>query len=221
LEQFVADIFHEVDEEVRRERLKKLWDRYSIYIIGVAVLIVAGIGAWRGYEYWQAKKAAAAGAAFESALTLSEAGKYAEAEAAFGKIAAEAPAGYRTLARLRAAAELARVKPADAIKAYDALAADTSLGATLQDLAAVRAGMLMVDNASLADMRSRLDPATEPGRTFRHDARELLALSAWRNHDLTAARRYIDMITTDADTPAGTRARVDVLSALIAAGGKS
>ena len=57
----MADIFHEVDEEVRRDRLKKLWDRYSILIIAVAVLFVAGIGAWRGYEYWQVKRAAAAG----------------------------------------------------------------------------------------------------------------------------------------------------------------
>jgi hypothetical protein len=220
LEQFVADIFHEVDEEVRRERLQKLWDRYSIYVIALAVLIVAGIGAWRGYEWWQAKKAAAAGAAFESALSLSEAGKHTEAEAAFAKIAAEAPAGYRILARLRAAAELAQVKPTDAVKAYDELAADHSLGATLQDLAAVRAGMLMVDSAPLSDMRRRLDPVSEPGRTFRHSARELLALSAWRNHDFTAARRYIDMIATDGETPPGTRARADVLSALIAAGGK-
>jgi hypothetical protein len=222
LEQFVADIFHEVDEEVRRERLQQLWDRYSIYIIGLAVLIVAAIGGWRGYEYWEVKKAAAAGAAFESALSLSEAGKHAEAEAAFAKVAAEAPAGYRTLARLRAAAELAQTKRADAVKAYDELAADTSLGATLQDLAAVRAGMLMVDSAPLSDMRRRLDPVSEPGRTFRHSARELLALSAWRNHDFTAARRYIDMIATDAETPPGTRARADVLSALIAAdAGKS
>jgi hypothetical protein len=217
LEQFVADIFHEVDEEVRRERLQQLWDRYSIYVIALAVLIVAAIGAWRGYEYWEAKKAAAAGAAFESALSLSEAGKHAEAEAAFAKVAAEAPAGYRMLARLRAAAELAQTKRADAVKAYDELAADTSLGATLQDLAAVRAGMLMVDSAPLSDMRRRLDPVSEPGRTFRHSARELLALSAWRNHDFTAARRYIDMIATDAETPPGTRARADLLSALIAA----
>jgi hypothetical protein len=221
LEQFVADIFHEVDEEVRRERLQKLWDRYSIYIIALAVLIVAGIGGWRGYEYWQAKQAAAAGAAYESALSLSEAGKHAEAETAFAKIAAEAPAGYRTLARLRAAAELAQTKRPDAVKAYDEIAADTSLGATLQDLAAVRAGMLMVDSAPLSDMRRRLDPVAEPGHTFRHSARELLALSAWRNHDFTAARRYIDMIATDGETPPGTRARADVLSALIAAGGKS
>ena len=107
LELFVSDIFHEVDEEVRREQLKKLWDRYSIYLIALAVLIVAGIGAWRGYEYWVAKKAAAAGAAFEAAVTLSEQGKHAEAEAAFAKVAAEAPQGYRVLARFRAAAELA------------------------------------------------------------------------------------------------------------------
>jgi hypothetical protein len=221
LEQFVADIFHEVDEEVRRERLQNLWDRYGIYAIALAVLIVVGIGGWRSYEWWQARKAAAAGAAFESALSLSGEGKHAEAEAAFAKVAAAAPAGYRILARLRAAAELAQVTPADAVKAYDELAADSSLGATLQDLAAVRAGMLTVDNAPLSDMRRRLDPVSEPGRTFRHSARELLALSAWRNHDFTAARRYIDMIATDAESPPGTRARAEVLSALIAAEGKS
>ncbi len=217
----MADIFHEVDEEVRRERLQKLWERYSIYVIALAVLIVAAIGAWQAYQWWEAKKAAAAGAAFESALSLSGAGKHAEAEAAFAKIAAESPAGYRVLARLRAAAELAQTKPADAVKAYDELAADTSLGSILQDLASVRAGMLMVDSASLADMRRRLDSVTEPGHAFRHSAREMLALSAWRNHDFTAARGYIDMIARDGETPPGIRARAEVLSALIAGDGKS
>ena len=215
----MADIFHEVDEEVRRERLQKLWERYSVYVIGLAVLIVVAMGAWRGYVWWEGKKAAAAGAAFESALSLSEEGKHAEADAAFAKIAAEAPAGYRLLARFRAAAELAQTKPADAVKAYGDLAADASLGSTLQDLAAVRAGMLMVDTASLADMKRRLDPVAEPGHAFRHTARELLALSAWRNHDFAAARHYLDMITGDGETPPATRARADVLSALIAADG--
>jgi hypothetical protein len=218
----LADIFNEVDEEVRRERLQKLWERYGIYVIALAILIVAGMAAWRGYVWWDGKKAAAAGAAFESALTLSEEGKHAEADAAFAKIAAEAPAGYRLLARFRAAAEAAETKPQDAVKAFDALAADSSIGPTLQDLAAVRAGMLLVDSASLAQMKRRLDPVAEPGHAFRHTARELLALSAWRNHDFTAARHYLDQIAGDSETPPGTRARADVLSALIAAdGGKS
>ncbi len=217
----MADIFHEVDEEVRREQLKKLWDRYSIVLIAVAVLIVAGIGAWRGYEWYLAKKATEAGAQFEAAITLAEQGKQAEAEAAFAKVAADAPYGYRTLARLRAAAAAAQVKPADAVKAYDAIAADGSLGAIWQDLAAVRAGMLLVDTAPLADMQKRLDPLSEPGRIYRHSARELLALSAWKNNDATAAKRYLDMIAADGETPPGTRQRIDVLSALIAANGKS
>lgn len=217
----MSDIFHEVDEEVRRDQLKKLWERYSIYIVALAVLIVAGIGGWRGYEYYVGKKAAAAGAAFESAVTLSEQGKYAEADAAFAKVAAEAPAGYNALSRLRAAAALAQVKPADAVKAYDAIAADRSIGQTMQDLAALRAGLLLVDSATLADLRSRLDPLAEPSRTFRHTAREVLALSAWRNHDAATAKRYIDMIAGDAETPPGARARIDVLSALIASDAKS
>jgi hypothetical protein len=220
----VSDIFNEVDEEVRRERLRKLWDRYYPYILTVAVLLVVGIGGWRGYEYWMAQKAAAAGADFEAAVTLSEQGKHAEADKAFAKVVTEAPAGYALLGRFRAAAEMAAAnpgKPADAVKAYDALAADNSLGAVWQDLAALRAGMLLVDNAPLADMQKRLDPISEAGRVYRHSARELLALSAWRAQDLAATKRYIDMIAGDGETPPGTRQRVDVLSALLAASGNS
>jgi hypothetical protein len=122
---------------------------------------------------------------------------------------------------MRAAGALAQVKPGDAVKAFDELSADTSLGTTWQDLAAVRSGMLLVDTASLTEMRRRLDPVAEPTRSFRHTARELLALSAWRNHDFVAARRYLDMIATDAETPPGTRARAEVLSSLIIGDGKS
>ncbi|MDP2410722.1 MAG: tetratricopeptide repeat protein [Pseudolabrys sp.] len=218
----MSDIFHEVDEEVRRERLKSLWERYSLLIIAFAVLFVGSIAAWRGYEYWVSQRAAAAGAQFEAAAVLSEAGKHAEAEAAFAKVASDAPQGYRALARLRIAAAQAAATPADAVKTYDDIAGDGRLGVLWQDLAAVRAGFLLVDTAPLADMTSRLTPLTEPGRPYRHSARELLALSAWRHQDAAAARKYVDMISADNETPPGTRARIDVLSALIAAGaGKS
>jgi hypothetical protein len=81
--------------------------------------------------------------------------------------------------------------------------------------------MLLVDTASLADMQKLLAPMAEPGRVYRHSARELLALSAWKNKDLAAAKRYLDMMAADGETPPGTRARADVLSALIAGNGKS
>jgi hypothetical protein len=216
----VADIFQEVDEEVRREQLKKLWQRYGNYIIAVCILVIVAVGAWRGYEWWETKKAAEAGAAFEQAVTLAESGKHQEAEAAFAKLAADGTAGYRVLARLREAAELARTDRKAAVKAYDGIAADRGVGQVIQDLATLRAGFLAIDSSSYGDMRARLEPLTGPERTFRHSARELLALSAWKEGDMGAARQWADMIITDPQTPPGTRSRAEVLSELIAASGK-
>ena len=217
----MSELFDEVDEEVRREQLKKLWDRYSIYIIALMVLIVAAVGAWRGYQYLEAKKAAEAGAAFDKAVELSEQNKHAEAEAAFTELAAKAPGGYRTLARLRAAAEAAARDPKAAAKMYDDIAADRSVGAEQQELARIRAAGLMLDSASYAEMQQRLEASAAAGSTFRHSAREMLALSAWRNGDMTAARKWLDAIAEDGETPPGLRSRAEALQALRPAVAKS
>jgi hypothetical protein len=216
----VSDIFNEVDEEVRREQLKKLWDRYGHYVAALAVLIVLGIAGWRSYDWYLTKKAVESGAAFEAAVALVDQGKAEEAQAAFDKIEKDGTQGYRTLARLREAAALAQRDRDAAVKMYDQLAADTSLGAVLRDLAAVRAGLLLVDSAPMADLQRRLEPLSAQDRPFRHTAREALALSAWRSADLTAAQRWFDMITNDAETPAATRSRIEVLMALMASHGK-
>lgn len=210
----MSDIFNEVDEEVRRERLKQMWDRYSGLIIGVALLVVVGVGGWRAWEYWEQRKAAESGAAFEAAATLSTEGKAEAAVVAFDRLAAEGSSGYRILARFREAAELAEKDRPAAIKAYDALAADTRLSRTLQDLAAVRAALLAVDGAGYDEIQRRLEPLAAADRAFRHTAREILALSAWRAGDAAATRRWVEMVTSDAETPANTRARVEVLTAV-------
>ena len=211
----MSELFDEVDEEVRRDQLKKLWDQYSIYIVALALLIIAGVGGWRGYQYLEAKRAAEAGAAFDKATELSEANKHAEAEAAFADLAAKAPWGYRMLARLRTAAEIAnRDKPA-AAKMFDDIAADGSVGAPERDLARIRAAQLLLETTSYPNMLQRLEPATAAGATFRHTARELLALSAWRANDTAAARQWLDLIANDGESPASLRSRAEALQALL------
>ena len=184
------------------------------------VLVVVGVGAWRGYEWWQAKRAGESGAAFEQAVSLAEAGKTPDAEAAFAKLATDGTAGYRVLARLREAAAVATTDRPAAVKGYDEIAADRSAGRVIADLAALRAGFLLVDRAPYSEMRTRLEPLTGADRAFRHSARELLALAAWKAGDVAAARQWTDMIVTDPQTPASARSRAEILSALIAASGK-
>ena len=216
----MTDIFQEVDEEVRREQLKKLWERYGTYFIAACIVTVIGVGAWRGYEWWQAKQAAQSGAAFEQAVKLAESGKHQEAAAAFTKLSADATPGYRVLARLREAAELATTDRKTAVAAYDAIAADNRAGQVVRDLAAVRAGYLLVDTAPYSEILQRLEPATAADRAFRHSAREILALSAWKTGDMSAARRWTEMIMGDPQTPPGPRSRAETLSELIAASAK-
>jgi hypothetical protein len=211
----VSELFDEVDEEVRRYQLKKLWDQYSIYIIAAALLVVAAVGGWRGYQYLEAKKASEASVAFDAAIDLSEQNKHAEAQAAFDKVAATAPTGYRALAQLRAAAEAATRDPQAGAKMYDAIAADRSIGAEQQDLAKIRAAGLLLDTESYPNMLRRIEAATKPDATFRHTARELLALSAWRANDTTAARQWLDMIASDGETPSAMRSRAEALQALL------
>ncbi|HEX7792133.1 MAG TPA: tetratricopeptide repeat protein [Afipia sp.] len=217
----MSDVFNEIDEDLRREQLKKLWEKYSVFIVAGAILIIAAVGGWRGYQYFQAKQAAEAGSAFEAAVALSEQGKRAEAEAAFTKIASDGAKGYRVLARLRAAAEAATRDPQAAAKLYDGIAADSSVSASEQDLARVRSAGLLMETEPYEAIRQRLEPATGEGRTYRHTARELLALSAWRANDAVAARRWLDMIGNDASTPASMRGRAEALQALLPPAAKS
>jgi hypothetical protein len=211
----VSELFDEVDEEVRRDQLKKLWDRYSLYIIALMILIIAGVGGWRGYQYVEAQKAAEAGAAFDKAVELAEANKHAEAEAAFADLVAKAPSGYRVLARLRLAAEVASRDAPAAAKMYDEIAADRSVGVAEQDLARIRAAQLQLETASYANMKERLEAAAAPGATFRHTARELLALSAWRANDAAATRQWLEVIANDGETPPSLRSRAEALQALL------
>jgi hypothetical protein len=211
----VSELFDEVDEDVRRDQLKKLWDQYSIYIIAGALLIIAAVGGWRGYQYLENQKAIEAGAAFDKAVELSEQNKHAEAEAAFNTLAAKAPSGYRMLARLRAAAEVASRDPQAAVKLYDETAADRSVGASEQELARIRAAGLLLETSTYPAMLQRLEGSAAPGATFRHSARELLALSAWRANDPTAVRRWLDLIANDGETPPGLRSRAEALQALL------
>src|SRR5262249_61931246 len=127
--------------------------------------------------------------AFEAASPLAETGKHNEAEAAYAKIAADGTAGYRHLARMREAAELAQTDPKAAIAVYDQIAANGAVGSVLQDLAALRAGALLIDAGSFVEARHRLEPLAANDRTFRHTAREFLVLAAWRAGDATAAQQ--------------------------------
>ena len=119
----MADIFEEVDEELKEENFKKLWDRFGRYIVAAVVLIVAGTAAHVGWRSYTLDRQEAFSERFEAAINFESQNKNADAAAVLTVLAEEASDGYAMLARFReAAARRAEGDTAAAIDIYDALA---------------------------------------------------------------------------------------------------
>ncbi|WP_181705507.1 tetratricopeptide repeat protein [Chthonobacter rhizosphaerae] len=211
----MADIFDEVGEDLRREQMKKIWQRYGVVIIAIAVLIVVGVAGWRIWEHYAATRAAEAGSAYMTALKDAEADPAAAAERLLA-FASDAPDGYRVLARFRAASEKAKAgEVPGAIEAFQALADAAAVPTDLRDLARIRAAMLALDVEDLAAVKARLEPLAAPTNSWRNAAGELIALAAIKAGDWAEARTRVEAVLADPALSQDIRSRAEILRAII------
>ena len=209
-------LFREVDEAVRQDALKATWDKYGWLFMGGAVAIVGGVAGYKGWNYWREQQAAEAGAKFLNALNLETEGKASEAQSALQSLAGGGPAGYRILANLQLAAALAKNgDKAKAISAYDTVAGDGAVDPLLQGFARIQAATLKVDDAGFDEIKSRLEPVLGESSPWRHSARELAGLSAYREGKKSEAQEYFTQIISTPDAPQGLKQRAEMMLALI------
>jgi hypothetical protein len=211
-------LLREVEEELRRERMEKLWQRYNGLIIAGAALIILAVA---GYKYLETRRMAAAqaaGAEFAAAENLSDDKKKTEAEAAFKKIADDGPAGYAALAKLQlAGAQVKDNKTADAIATYESLAKDPGADNLLKSFAQLQAASLRLPDADFAEMQNRLTPLAGDDAPFSKSARELLGIAAYKAKKFDEARKYLEPLLLDPGAPQALQERVKVVMGDIAA----
>jgi hypothetical protein len=206
----------EVDEELRREQLLKLWEQYGSYVVAAVVLVIASIGGYKYYEYRRAVAAEAAGMRMAVVSRDAVQNKTAETRKALDEIAATGPASYAVLARLRlAAADRSAGKTTEAAAAYEAIAATSGIDPLLRDYARLQAAMLRLDGASWTDMQNRLNDLAADGNAWRFSARELLGLAARKAGMTEEARKYFQGLLGDRDTPPALGERVRVMMAML------
>jgi hypothetical protein len=211
------EFIREVEEEYRRDRIAEIWKRYNGLIVGLAVLIVVAVGGWRYWQHLERTRSEAAGARYQDALRLDQEGKGEEAAQVLRTLANDQAGGYRLLARFRLAGETAQQSVEEGAKAFEALAADGSVPPVLQDLARLRAAMLRLDTETAA-AQAALERLATPANAWRHTAREMLGLAALKRGDYDTAGRRFDEIAADRETPQSLRSRLEIYTAIVAAG---
>lgn len=215
----MSDIFREVEEELRQERLKKLWQKFGPAVIGVAVLIVVATGGYRLWEWYSFRQAAQASDRFFAAVELARDEAHADAATAFGEVA-EGGYGLAEFAELRAASALASAGDVPtAIAAYDAVAADGSVDRLIRDVARIRAGYLELDLTDVASVRARVDGLTAPDHPFRFMANEVLGVAHFKAGEKVEALRLFSAISQDPAAPSEIRDRAGAFEDLLVAEG--
>jgi hypothetical protein len=215
----VVDIFDEVDEELRAERAHRLLKRYAGVIIACALLIVGVAAGWQAWRWYQTRQDQAAAAEYLTAMNLAEdpagvsdAARNGAAIAVLDKLESSAPKGYRTLARLRAAAAKAALGDVPgALALWDQVAADTSADPLLRDLASLMWAEHQIDSGDPSLLQARLTELAKPGNAWRALAEEQLALLNMRLGKSDEAKAILRRLAQDTTAPNGVRGRANTL----------
>jgi hypothetical protein len=210
----VSDFIREIDEDLRRENLEKLWRKYGIYALGLAVVIVLAIAAYTGWRHYSENYRVERAREYESALQLVAAGD-AKAADALAALATDDD-GYAALAKLQAAALKAKAGDVvGAVAAYEQLAADSAVDEELRQLAVILLALHTADTAAPEELTKRLQPLTESGNPWRYSALEITAVLAQRSGDKAKAQEILTGIADDLNAPQGLRQRAtEMLAAL-------
>lgn len=209
----MVDIFDEVEEELRAERARRLFKKYGGVMIAAAALIVLAVGAWQIWGWWQGKQDQATATRFITATTIadsagSDKAKQQEALNQFIALAANAPEGYKTLARLRAAAlEAQRGNLGNALKLWNEVAADGSAEPLLRDLASLLWAQHQIGSGNPGLVEARLKALDTPNNAWHTLAQEQLAVLDLRQGKKAAARTELRKLTQDVTAPKGVRGR--------------
>ena len=213
------NIFREVDEELRSDRMRALWRRFAPYVIGAAVGVVAIVAVNEGWAWYHSNNAAQSSDELYAAFSLIDGGDLEAAQAQLDTLIADGSGSYPTLAEFRKAGVLAKDgKIEEAVAAYDNLA-NTQSNPRLRELALVLGGMLMVDAGTLADVDSRVGSVAAEGSPLRNAAYEALGLAQYKAGDFTAAQSSFETVINDPMTQTSTRNRMGYYLAQLAAQG--
>lgn len=210
----MSDIFREVDEDLRRDRMESAFKRYGGVMLAAALAVVAATGGTVAWRNWQQSQKEQETTALAAALSQAVQGpdKGVEALAAF---AAKADPGMAALAQLNAAALLAREgKTTEAVAVYDKLSGNAGAAAVYRELAALLSVMHQLESGDPAQLQARLQPLTADANPWRFSAREMTAVLAARAGDKDRARTLFQQLADDSQAPAGVRSRAADLATL-------
>jgi hypothetical protein len=215
----LSDIFREVEEEVRRDRLEKIWKEYGDYIVAAIAIAILAVAAYRLWNVYQAREAARASVRYISAQRLLESGQAQPAAREFAHLSQTAPKGYAKLSQMQEADALAASGNAAAALANYRKLIDSG-DEMLSSIARIRAAWILVEGAPKSEVESMLGGLAANTSPWHPVAGEILAYADYHAGDAKRALAEFQALAKDSKSPAGVRGRSNAMATFLAAGGE-
>ena len=200
----MADIFDEINEDLKRDQMHLLWARYGKVVIVAVTAIVLLVALRQGYTGWQSSQAEASASSYQKALQSDDV--VAALEVQRGHLSD----GYAMLAQFKIAAEQAAIDNFAAAEAsYLELASDASLDPLYQQAARLLSVMVAPQDANVSALEARLADLETSDGPWQAMALETGAGLALRNSDKDTAVAKYQRLMKMADVPAGMRQRAE------------
>lgn len=209
------DIFKEVDEELREERLTKIWKRIGPYVIGIlsgAIIITSAVIGYREYDETQRQNW---GVQFAEAMNLSEEGNWQESIDLFETLTEKTNLGYKTLSLFQAASLYAKNGNKEkALEIYQSLE-NKALDENFQDLATLMLIYLQFDNADPEILEKRIEKLASKGNPWYYNAVELKGFLFAKQKNKEKQIEIFNILSKDNKAPEGVRTRANDMLAIL------
>jgi hypothetical protein len=200
--------YREVDEELRRDQMRTLWERYGkLAILGV-VLVLAAIAGVIWWQNQQEVKAGKQGQELLGAFDDVSAGKKTAASARLDALAKSESPGYKAAALLTKADLAVEANNIDgAAGLFQQVANDQSLDQSYRDLALVRLTHVQFDKLAPQAVIDRLKGLAVAGSPWFGSAGEMVAISYLKLNKPKEAAQIFAALAKDKKVPESVRSR--------------
>jgi hypothetical protein len=204
----------EVDEDVKNDDFKILWNKYGTYIVAFVVIAVTVAVCFDRIRMWQAEQNQIRTENYMVAAQLKN--NPDETIAALQKINTESKGILSDFAKLQIAnVLLAQGKTEEALTTLQLLTDDKNADPAVKNIALIKLASYKVDTISRSELENLLQPVLNDNSSWSPIAKDLLAISAIREGNVETAKQIYTEILKNKDLPEGFKVKIqDMLTSI-------
>ena len=205
----------EVNEDLKNDNLKRLWDHYGLYIIIFTATAILAAVSFESIKAWRISQHQQKSDAYAYTMSLKEQGKIDESSSAFKNMAENESGIYADAAKMQLAKNYSDAgKTKEAENVLNEIIENGDTNEKVKNVALIKLASLKAEYAPFADVEKLVSPLLE-NPSWRALAKNILAVSAIKNADLEKAKTLYEEISMDGNAPESLKTEaIDMISVI-------